>query len=459
MAAHITSLPPEAMELIVSSLETSDVKNLRLTCRTCAAMASGGQFRNLFTHKRLDFERGALEAFVQLTSSAGLPCLLQDLTIVGVCRLSPDGNIDSQSIGDESSLEALLYSGFQNIRRHGKTGHIRKLSFKVEVRTHLGQTISPPEKMCKWRSVWAKAALVTQSTMLPLSDSSLPIQHLDLFYGDVCCSLAFDKIAPALQTFIASPAAKSLQCLSLSLSHSISSNELSATNASLRSDASGPRDVSSLAAARNRVTDVTRLLECSSTLESLQLHWYRLIKFHPTAAQLEEENFFNTIADSKVWSSVKSCTLSGIYTSQLSLMKVFQASRIESITMEEMHLDKGESFRSVFDYLTRIDTSLAYLYFDDLYQQGLLRFEAPGKPKLATYGAKPWPNSVTRTGPDVRRKITYHQPTGRVMGSPENARWRRENRLKYGPPDTSGPQPLIIRTGLELETHSTQHAT
>jgi hypothetical protein len=77
---------------------------------------------------------------------------------------------------------------------------------------------------------------------------------------------------------------------------------------------------------------------------------------------------------------------------------------------------------------------LEYVHLDDLWENRLIYFDAPGKPHFP--GSKPpiGLNTITRTGADARKPIKYQHSRGYALGSAEAANWNNKKLLLYGPP-------------------------
>lgn len=128
-------------------------------------------------------------------------------------------------------------------------------------------------------------------------------------------------------------------------------------------------------------------------------------------------------------SNLTHCQLQGISTDESTLF-----SFLEKIT-ELSHLStENIELSSLFNHLTS-QPQLSYLFFNDLYENRHIGFDAPGKPHYP-YNSGSGPNDLTRAGAACRREIKYQEIKGWAM-SVDRLKWSRRENLLYGPPDVN----------------------
>lgn len=213
------------------------------------------------------------------------------------------------------------------------------------------------------------------------------------------CSLACDRIAPVLQDFSQSPRATKRLCLSLS------------HHESRESEDEGMRF---LQRGQRHGQDVCLLIGlCSTSLEILELHWYKLTHLADKDAPYEEKCFLNHTMDIQS-PNLKRLSLKGIHTSENALQSFPCKTTLTSLNLEAVHLSPG-TFGPIFDYVVSPD--LEYLHLDDLVGTRLICFDVPSQPHCPQ-AAESGPNDPTTFGADARMPIKYrHFPRGRVLGS------------------------------------------
>jgi hypothetical protein len=232
--------------------------------------------------------------------------------------------------------------------------------------------------------------------------------------------LACDRMATVLEKVDLIASLQGVKQLSMSLSHH---HVHEPESVEMRFFATGERNTNAIG----------QILGLCPQLEDLQLHWYNLRVANLTDTLLEEQRFFDRIAESCRFPSSKRCTLKGIYMSEAALLSFLRHIHLSSLEMEEVHLHSGK-FRPVFSFLAKHMEQLEHVHLDDLWEERLVCFDAPGKPHFPSSGRPSGPHNLTRTGADARRPIQYQFNQGHALGSAEAANWYRQKTLLYGPP-------------------------
>lgn len=412
-------LPVEIVDAVTVFLELRDICNLRLVSQTITAKSSRGTFKKYFANKTVNWESTTeLQSFVQMTQPQRMGCFLKSLTIRGTAPTP------SREFAEES---ALLTAALRNLRHNSMYGGLQSLVLTVQ-----GQKIVQsgsmvfPESFLNWTSVWQRAYETLKITAQALADSGLFVQKLDIFGSVDRCSIACNKIATLLERVDLSKPLFGLKNLSLSLSHHTVNNVESSQEVTPEVD---------LATGQGYVDDIKHLLELCPHLESLELHWFSLRTYELGSAELEEQGFFNKIAQlDNHFSKLQHCRLEGIHTDGAAILAFFQqTTQISSLTMRNINLKSG-TFAPVFDFLTNHMPHLAYLHLESLFERQRICFDEPGKAWLPTTCRANGPNELTRTGADCQRAIGYRFFKGRVKGSSDAIKWRRRQALLYGPP-------------------------
>ncbi|KAF8852666.1 hypothetical protein BDZ45DRAFT_807246 [Acephala macrosclerotiorum] len=186
----------------------------------------------------------------------------------------------------------------------------------------------------------------------------------------------------------------------------------------------------SLAFGQTNTRAVCQFLGLRPTLQDLQLHWYGTYSAYPDEEltdALSEKSFFDRIAQSCRFPSLDRHTLKGIYTSEAAFLAfLHQVQQLRHLDMDEIHLDSRGKFRPIYGYLTQNMPQLEYVHLDNLYEEKLIHFNAPGKPHFPHPGRRSdGPNTITRTGADARKPIEYQFSHGVALGSPQANEWAR----------------------------------
>jgi hypothetical protein len=173
----------------------------------------------------------------------------------------------------------------KNLRLNSARGCLLSVSLMIE---------GEGEDDSTWPSIWRPQQSGSRPLALALGASELPIEIFDVFGRVTRCSLACDRIATVQEKVDLSASLQELKQLSMSLSHhQIHEPE----SEEMRSFTTGERHTKA----------ICRFLELCPELEYLQLHWYNLRRANLTDALSEEQRFFDRIAESCRFPSLKRC--------------------------------------------------------------------------------------------------------------------------------------------------------
>jgi len=244
--------------------------------------------------------------------------------------------------------------------------------------------------------------------------SKLAVCGLDILTTVHSCSLALDQVMAMLQLVQRCQRLKDhMRSLSLSLSHSLES-------------IASPSGCSTEFSVQ-RVGALASFLRLFTTgLETLHLHWYNLIN-KSTPARDIERRFFNSVADSVSFTSLRRCTLQGIWTNQNSLLNfLLQTTQLQSLELDIMHLEDHGTFHKIIQHMTTCLLSLQYLRLYDLSEPYLISFHLPDG--LASV-------ELIRQGSDAHLPIEYWpNPKTDFIDTPASRARARKHTLEFGPP-------------------------
>lgn len=120
---------------------------------------------------------------------------------------------------------------------------------------------------------------------------------------------------------------------------------------------------------------------------------------------MEERRFFDRIATSCEFPSLKKLTLKGIFTTDEAILSLLRSVHLHSLQMEWIVLQPGGKFRPIFDHLKQSMPTLEYLHLDNLFEEGsILHFDVPGEKHFegaVNYNVN-GPNVIVRTGISAR---------------------------------------------------------
>lgn len=412
----LDGMPVEIIEAVVGLMSFRDICSLRLTAREVAVKSSHGVFGTYFYDKMVKVtDDEQLRQFIQVTRANQMGCFVRHLTLVA----GPASR--DHVVGKRSLIKAMA-----NLRRNSHLRCLLSVSLVIEAGVEYGRRSwhGPVYGPDMEPNVWEAAAELFEATVIALGASKLRIRTFDVFGQVTHCSLAIDQIAMVLAKVDLSASFQILRRLSISLSHP-------------RTEGPEREGRWSLTIGERNTKAICKFLGLCPKLEELQLHWYRVASVaNPTAASIEEQQFFDRVAESCQFPSLKRGTLKGIHTSESALLLFLsRLQRLESLVMDEFHLGSRGKFGPVFDYLFehRERLGLEYVHLDDLYEEQMICFDAPGKPRFARTDRSNGPHTTTRTEADERRPIGYRLTRGHAYGSAPYANWLMKRSRLYGP--------------------------
>lgn len=284
-----------------------------------------------------------LHRAASVTQCHGRGLLLEHLTLVGLPKSR-----------NQKDADMLLGQAMKNLRLGLVGGRLPSVSLAIEdgVKYQWQRLVKDSSS---WKSVWETAWECFEATIQALSTSELPIEFLDAFNGVTCCSLSLDRLA-MIRDLNLPASLRRLKRLSINLSqHVVNEEEAEEMQAFTTGE-------------RNTEAICEFLQHCSSVLEDLHLHWYKLRTINLSNSISEEKQFFDRVAQPCRFPFHKRCTLKGIETSEARLLSFLcYLQQLHSIDMEEIHIRTG-SLRSVFAYLGQLD----YLHLNALWEKKMI---------------------------------------------------------------------------------------
>ncbi|KAI1737779.1 hypothetical protein F4680DRAFT_206097 [Xylaria scruposa] len=389
--SSLETLPIELVGYITTPLERRDVLSLRLTCR---ALESKIPHAQLFARKDVELDRESLENMVYMTSQGRVGTLLQHCTIYSVAKVVSDTlNLDEHV--------RLLTEAFANLKKYSPRTRLASVSLRV----FKDDTTEPT-----WKHIAPVAPQVFHVAIEALRASELSVdEHLDLFGGDLRCSLPAAVFLSINQRFASVPIFRALKKLTVRLASS-----------SFRNDGSSQSALGTLL--------LQGLLDMSGImpeLEDLDIHWYN------TATGSEDALSVNLSGQSH-FSRLKICSLRGLYVPVGNLLEFLKAVRPVALTMTDVSLAPG-SWTSIFEYVTSSDSPLTYYHLDDLREsRRLVHFDVPGESKFPYLGVTMGPSTLTRQANEVKEAIQYGITWKRPLGSGSKNRWYASKLAQFG---------------------------
>ena len=465
----LQGLPPELMERVVVLLPLSDICSLRLTNKHMASNTTQQHFKARFRTKRVQITEQQLSSFVAVTTSGGLACLLQDLTLVApvyntselTSRLEEkaadfvelknngeDVKLGFKNLTEEELRQAgidlsvlqerlatqldmihhqrdveLLSQAFSNLAANGAS--LRNLRIEVEI--YKDDTTTPllPLFGGGWKPIWSSAANASHTLFSSLAACDLPIHNLHLFNDTrmLRCSLSCSELnnvdfAPA--RFDGSLG--HLTELSLRISSHVvdrSSDEEILTELAQGSDFGGMRS----------------LLRTCPNIEKLDLTHFILNYVRDTNAS--RPCILQALIESP-FPCLKVLTLQGFKTTGDELLTLVQRfNSLRSLSLRYIRLREG-SFRRILDYCT-VSAKMEEVKLESLFESAIIRFESPWVVPPSEPGSLPaaFPDSqaVYRRGSDdaASHRIEYRNRRGRTLDAGYIRAWRQDLRNRFGP--------------------------
>ncbi|PYI07874.1 hypothetical protein BO78DRAFT_442362 [Aspergillus sclerotiicarbonarius CBS 121057] len=389
---NLEGLPVELIEAIVGWLDFQDICALRLTGRTVSFKSTNATFRSYFSSKKLQITQASLEQFVRVTRPGQLGLWLQRLTLYDIWDPEPG---DTRAEDSDATLKAtqLLAQGMENIRDRSPHGGQLSISLQIQPGGD-GRREATPE--------------VFHVVMSALGSTGLPVQSLDVFadayyhHHGSWCSLGFSEITAAFSrgTAVLSTSFRQCKKLCLSMGHCLRGFDFdSETRLPLTYDK-----------ARQNTRSLCDLLNLCPTLEELHLVW-EYDDVEETSGVVEESLFFNRVAESCEFPSLKKCTLKRTRVSETGLLSFFRkVPGLVHLSIDGMDLYGEGEFDGLFNLLSTAMPDLDSLHLRDLYTDvGAVQF--PEEPRKNWWKEKFRPYyGIIRKGPEARRPVV-----GRTM--------------------------------------------
>ncbi|KAK3626173.1 hypothetical protein LTR56_019961 [Elasticomyces elasticus] len=423
--------PNEVIENILSTLQLTDMWNLRLCSRGLAAKTIQPRFKAFYHSKTIPLQDTALENFSNVTRNSGLGCLVQNITIVGQVedsgKVPAKGKRKARSQGTSVSADealALLTVSFENIAaaaNRSRTLRSLKLAYS-DIRSKIpgkGFRDTYNHTLRRWRPIWQCAATIFHTIVSALETSHLSIQSLQLFndFDHQRCSLPCSALQTTLDDVRPVRALSALTHLSISVSDAEDSSQLS-----------GLRE----------------LLEMSPRLTHLDIHQFSLgfenlpetkffarraigderssFEFSPNAQDNLTRLFQHASEANPMPRGLKNIRLDGIHTTDQDLLRFVRRIAPQHITLKHIRLATG-NFRSLFDFCTIPNSgSIVHLDLQDLREgEWHVIFDDSGT------------HSLQRSGSGAPHPIAYRVPHLCQQGGPVLQEQIRQNRYMYGP--------------------------
>lgn len=425
-APQLDSLNIELIHEIAQFLDFRSQCDLRLSSSQLSKkMADCLLFQSHFASKTISLDGRSLENFHEMSERSWLLCQVQHLTLSvepqNFYITDKDGDVHMAGAGDTSinfprSLQPnnqllqhakwLTYA-FLNISKKAKPTHRIWIYISLDLSSQGGRT--------DWVLVWQSASWAFRVVIQAIVTSKIRVYGLDTFTTVRRCSLAVDQLSTALQALqLPGNVPKHLRSLGLSLSHSLESSI-------------SPYGGSPEASGQYVALIAAFLSFFASDLESLHLHWYK-ITYKKTPARIIEHQFFDCLADTLSFVSLRKCILQGIYTSQESLpIFLRKATQLQSLELDSVYLMDRGSFRDAFDCMVQLGR-LEYLRLYSLSESSLISFRL-------TDGSESI--ELICQAPSFYFPILYRTQTfADCIDTPASRRWRRREALDFGPIDT-----------------------
>ncbi|KAF2167030.1 hypothetical protein M409DRAFT_54245 [Zasmidium cellare ATCC 36951] len=492
-AAGLECLTSELFEMIVQRLDLSNVRNLRLVCRNVAFKATQDTYRQFFRVKHVDLTRPGLETFAQLTSSGGLGCLVEHLTLVGivynptllenvvksgkksVLREGSSSYMVSRSCSEEELKQArndletmrrrqadldelrqqrvdvsLLKTALCNLAANINHTPLKSLSLQIAVyRENTKIKLSPSDGKC-WKSVFEATARSFVLAMSCLRDSKLPVEGLDIFAKkpeSLCCSLPCDTLNQLEWAVGFGPSFTTLKSLSISISDPIADESEYHARKSGDPAQKVPfelikqkRDRETLRALildEGNVSGLCEMLSVCHHLEELELSAYALERSDSELEDLQEtmrRRYMDNLANHMMpLVQLRKLRIGGLSASQEDLLAFLRnhSSSLRGLELSSISIDRG-SFAPVM--LCIRDMNLESIQLEDLWENGdlvLLNDEMESEyTKIG--GDYLGQNVINITGADTSNKIAYSPYRGPAVGSPKVRRWQQRKKMDFG---------------------------
>ncbi|KXT14093.1 hypothetical protein AC579_792 [Pseudocercospora musae] len=468
----LTNIPNELFEHICTFLCLPDLCSLRLASRLIAAKATQDHFKSFYKQKRVDLTKESLEHFLRQAESHSLGCLVEDLILVGVVNntlaieaglrraeqkaetlieLEEELEVLRQRKAESEGLQKsgqdveLLAQSFENLAKYRERGPLPSLRLEVVVYRDAVDIRLESIGGGSWKIIWEEAASTLKTAMSALAKSQLAVQQFHIFTDLQRCSVACNEILPAIDADVRFDTFSKMAI-------SVSSRVIDETDQDMartrdRCDVIDwsidpiDRDIGVLrqeASDENNFSGLPRLLGLCSNLEELHVHQYTLQYNVLQGSALNLEKYLERLVEIGPFPKLSKLRLQGITAREQDLIAFVQKhAALKDIALESITLQPGGSFRALFEYCrNRFDA----LFLKDLCKNGRLVYfineqdESEFPPGLPTRTYTEGTNVLKRTSETRHKRIEYHLPTDRFVGSPEVSNWRERRRRGYGPP-------------------------
>ncbi|KAK3696416.1 hypothetical protein LTR37_017987 [Vermiconidia calcicola] len=458
MGSGLEDCPNEVVESTTVLLDLKDICTLRLVSRTLASAATQNHFKSYFRSKRVELTEAALQAFVEVTRCGRLGCAVQNLTLVGIARQS-DLEASDEAKRSDHQLELhvkLLSQALTSIKASNGSGRLSSLFLEIAVILADGERILPDaaHEDC-WRVVWQSTADTSRTVLRSLGASKLRIQSLNTFNGCQMqrCSLACDKLSSTdLKPEELSESFAGLTTLSLSLSNRIIEDvPFHGTDWSPRDKTPAIHEAEAKAADEHNFDGLEQLLQLSTQLMSLEMHYYRLdCTPHLFKHSKHHERLVQRLAKTDGFPRLMQCRLRGLHARDEDLLRLIQQTAARDLSLENITLTAG-NFDAIFEHCTSEAAGIERLYIDDLFaEQKLLWWDPCGVQKLLYFdgvgsigkphvplnqraGRTRSSNTLKRAGAEISQNMSYHyHEGGPTMDTAQTRKWRHDRYREYG---------------------------
>ena len=454
-------LPPELIEIIVDLLDFDDICALRVCCSALRSKASQGCFRTfLHPDKRLRLTDSGPKSLVAATRNEdSVGRNLRRLTLVGVCEAGTAGP------GREGQAEQvdLLRAAFDSIKENTSSGRLELLSLGVEVHADgkffvptdaigsrpwmapvrpsaSGRPTGPGYPKDKYgptdaEAVWDASRRTFQVVLEALAPSSLVVDELRIFTDVLHCSLACDQLL--FGDGANWPVFQQTRRLALSVSHSLRPSEhTDETSLDSQSCSEGGHSEKAKkqkkmherqkSTGENNSKSIVRFLSAFPNLEHLDLQWYSMVEYRPSACGLAEQHFLSRVNASLHWPQLTSVVLVGLRTTTEPLQAFFDRhQQLTHIEMDGIHFpsnpSKQKHLTPLLKHFSRKGSKLEYLRLEEIWTSRQVVFGEDGESE--------WRGEKARQR--IRARIYFLPPQGAGIEDFWEL-WERHRR--YGPP-------------------------
>ncbi|KAF2480605.1 hypothetical protein BDY17DRAFT_195437 [Neohortaea acidophila] len=487
--------PSEIIESIVELLEKDDVLNLRLCNRALAALAAGDTFRSYFDTYTLHLNLEAVRSFIRFTECQTLAPFLKNLVLVGeivdthflddvirrkgYTEYTPYGTRRSilhpctpaelevlkktqdalhalekeqherdhaltwprVTLNWTDSMSKVLAEAFESLKKYRKS---YALSLELALLRRDAIRGERPLPRSREEDPWDQetapeiASKILHICIASLAQSRLPVHSLNAFYGlPYCHSPCRDLHDIAKHEEGLRAAFKSLSSLSISLcARILSENE----SYEVEEDEDPGFAKKTLLNDEGNFAGFPVFLSFMPLLESLRIHWYTVERSQP-------RRFLDHLSASAYnLPLLRSCTLDGVCFRQATLSTFLHNFPIKRLTMVGVQLIHSRNhgwpsmtWADTFKDLTREDSSLEYLFLDELYHSNALIFFNETSAADRTYPCEIMEdgvgaNTLVRCGMEQIRglPIEYTVPRTRRTVKHACSEWYQNRWQKYG---------------------------